>query len=333
MNLIRPVPLIAMLFMTASPAVSATPYQLAHAAQLLKQEFHDSYFASGDSGRETSVALRKSLIHVLSLTLTANSACGLGLDAERITTSAIQLGGAEPMPADFFLNIRETVAAMTDRELKNDQTGTCQHISTLYQQSEPWIELELAQVSARGHASDHGLPANEQSFGEAQIVPVNASNPPTNAAADVAIIPIAFSDATVRVPIKYDPSMPGKPLIDLERMITDESFSGQTFPDYVCPPESSALVCKTMFEGNAKVMKSQVRNAYEPTEFLCQDTRTQAAIKGTANYATALQMAMLQATLTASGVELSEDKLTFNPGGYYLYRFLMASEVCLGIRQ
>jgi hypothetical protein len=333
MNLVRSVPLIAMLLMTASPVVSATPYELAHAAQLLKQEFSDGYFASGDGGRETSVALRKSLIHVLALTLTANSACGLGLDADRLTTSATWLSGVEPMAPDFFSNIRETVAAMTGRELKNDQAGTCQHISTLYKQSEPWIELELAQVATRGHPSDHGLRAAAQAADEAQIVPIDASKPAIDAAADVAIVPIAFSDASVRVPIKIDPSMPGKPLIDLERMITDQSFAGQTFPDYICPPQSSALACKTMFEGNAKLLKSNVMGDYQPSEFLCQDTRTQAAIKGTGNYATALQMAMLQATLTASGVELSEDKLSFNPGGYYLYRLLMASEVCLGLRQ
>ncbi len=332
MNPVRPVPLIALLLMIASPAVSATAYQLAHGAQVIRQEFHDSYFANGGRGGEPSLALRKSLIHVLALTLTANSACGLGFDAERLTTSATQLGGEEPMVSDVFANILEAVGAMTGRELKNDRAGTCQHISTLYQQSEPWIELELAQVAARGHSSGFGL-SEEQPAGEAQIVPVNASKPATDTAVDVTIVPIAFSNATVRVPIKYDPSMPGKPFIDLERMITDQSFAGQTFPDYVCPPESSALACKTMFEGNAKIMRSQVIDDYQPTEFLCQDTRTQAAIKGTANYATALQMAMLQATLTASGVELSEERLTFNPGGYYLYRFLMASEVCLGIRQ
>jgi hypothetical protein len=331
MNPVRPVPLIALLLI-ASPAVSATAYQLAHGAQVIRQEFHDSYFASGDGGRETSVALRKSLIHVLALTLTANSACGLGLDADRLTTSATRLSGGEPMPPDFFLNIRETVAAMTARELKNDQTSTCQHIDTLYQQLEPWIELELAQVSARRHASGDGLSAAVQAAEEAQIVPVNAS-PAIDNAADTAIVPIMFSEDMVRVPVKFDPSMPGKPLIDLERMITDQSFAGQTFPDYVCPPESSALACTTMFEGNAKVMRTQVTGDYQPTEFLCQDTRTQAEIKGTANYATALQMAMLQATLTASGIELSEERLTFNPGGYYLYRFLMAAEVSLGIRQ
>lgn len=330
MKLVRIAPLTCVVLMTASPVVSATAYELAHAAQLLRQEFHDSYFASVDVDRETS-ALRKSLIHVLALTLTANSVCGLGLDANRLTASATRLGGGEPAASDYFSNIRETVAAMTGRALKNDQAGTCQHISTLYQQSEPWIELELAQVSASGDAGGDGLPAAVQASEEAQIVPVNASLA-IDPAADTAIVPIMFSEDTVRVPIKYDPSMPGKPFIDLERMITDQSFAGQTFPDYVCPPEAAGLACETMFEGNAKIMRSQVIDDYQPTEFLCKDTRTQAALKRTANYATALQMAMLQATLTASGVELSENRLTFNPGGYYLYRLLMASEVCLGIR-
>lgn len=324
--------MITTLLMTASPAVAATPYELAHGAQLLKQEFHDSYFAADDGRRGTFVALRKSLIHVLALAQAANAACGLGLDAKQLSVSAERLGGDEPLSPDYVSTIGDTVAAMTGRELKNDQAGTCQHISTLYQQSEPWVELELVQVSTKGHGSDQGF-LNEQPADQARIVPVNASNPAIDAVTDTATVPIMFSEDTVRVPVKFDQSMPGKPLIDLERMITDQSFAGQTFPDYICPPESSALACKTMFEGNAKVLKSNVIGDYQPSEFLCQDTRTQAAIKGAANYATALQMAMLQATLTASGVELSEERLSFNPGGYYLYRFLMAAEVCLGLRQ
>ena len=330
MKPVRRAPLILMLLMTASPAVSATPYELAHAAQALRSEFGATYFAEVD-GSEPSGAVRKSLLHVLASALAGNSACAFGLDIETIKNEARQLSGGEPNKADPFLDLRRAVSEETRSDLETDKARTCQHIGALYQQSVPWIELELAQVAAR-HSSGFALP-EEQPDDQAQIVPVNASNPAVDATADTAIIPIMFSEDTVRVPVKFDPSMPGKPLIDLERMITDQSFAGQTFPDYICPPHSSPLACATMFEGNARVLKSNVTGDYQPSEFLCQDTRTQAAIKGTANYATALQMAMLQATLTASGVELSEDKLSFNPGGYYLYRFLMAGEVCLGLRQ
>lgn len=151
---------------------------------------------------------------------------------------------------------------------------------------------------------------------------------------DTATVPIAFSDGTATVPLKIDPAISEtRPIIDLERMITDEAFARQSFPDFVCPPTMSALTCSTTIEAAAKILKSYVADGYQPTERWCREVEWNARVKGTADYASGLKMQMLQATLIANNVRSGAEERSFNPYGYYFYRALMAAEVCLGLRQ
>lgn len=149
---------------------------------------------------------------------------------------------------------------------------------------------------------------------------------------DTATVRIAFSEEKVTVPLKTNPAMSATdPMIDVERMVTDATFAGQSFPDYACPPNS--VMCPTTVGAEVKVLKTYVTGAYQPTERWCREVEWNASVKGTANFASGLKMQMLQATLVASSLQPGNEELRFNPYGFYLYRALMAAEVCLGLRQ
>lgn len=197
-------------------------------------------------------------------------------------------------------------------------------------------DVEAASVSHRTTQSVASKAAAEEAK-PVSTISASEGRAPAGASAqvsqdDIATVRIAYSDDTLTVPMKIDPAISETaPLIDVERMITDEAFAGQSFPDFVCPP--GLVLCPKTASAEAKVLKSYATGAYHPTERWCREVEWKASINGRANYASGLQMQMLQATLVANNVQPGTEERSFNPYGYYLYRALMAAEVCLGLRQ
>lgn len=197
-------------------------------------------------------------------------------------------------------------------------------------------EIEAASASDSTIQSAASEPAAEEAK---PVSTISASEGGATASAsaqashdDVATVRIAYSDDTLTVPMKIDPTISETAaLIDVERMITDEAFAGQSFPDFVCPP--GLVLCPKTASAEAKVLKSYATGAYQPTERWCREVEWKASVNGRTNYASGLQMQMLQATLVANNVQPGTEERSFNPYGYYLYRALMAAEVCLGLRQ
>lgn len=197
-------------------------------------------------------------------------------------------------------------------------------------------EVEATSASDRTIQSVASKPAAQEakpfSTNSAREGRATASAAAQAAHADVATVPIAYTEETVTVPLKINPAMSAaEPVIDVERMVTDPTLAGQSFPDYACPP--SSVMCPTTVGAEVKVLKTYVTGAYQPTERWCREVEWNASVKGTANFASGLKMQMLQATLVASNVQPGNEGLRFNPYGFYLYRALMAAEVCLGLRQ
>lgn len=183
--------------------------------------------------------------------------------------------------------------------------------------------------AASRRAAEEAEPVSTISAGE---VGATASASAQASHDDTATVRIAYGDATLTVPMKIDPTISETaPLIDVERMIIDESFAGQSFPDFVCPP--GLVLCPKTASAEVKVLKSYATGAYQPTERWCREVEWKASINGRTNYASGLQMQMLQATLVANNLQPGTEERSFNPYGYYLYRALMAAEVCLGLRQ
>ncbi|PND27042.1 hypothetical protein [Sinorhizobium sp. M4_45] len=185
------------------------------------------------------------------------------------------------------------------------------------------------QSAASEPAAEEANPVSTISGSEGGATPSASAQPSHD---DTKTVRIAYSDDTLTVPMKIDPTISETaPLIDVERMITDEAFAGQSFPDFVCPP--GLVLCPKTASAEAKVLKAYATGAYQPTERWCREVEWKASVNGRTNYASGLQMQMLQATLVANNVQPGTEERSFNPYGYYLYRALMAAEVCLGLRQ
>ncbi|RDL49730.1 hypothetical protein BLJAPNOD_00838 [Ensifer sp. M14] len=179
--------------------------------------------------------------------------------------------------------------------------------------------------------SDSEPPTRQMVEGNTTSVAQTNTQPSINHP-DSATVPIAYSIGTVLAPLKINPTISTtRPMIDVERMVSESRFAEQKFPDFACPEGS--VVCPMNIGAEVKVFKSYVVGNYQPTERWCREVEMNASIKGTAQFASGLQMQMLQATLIANNVQPGTEEISFNPYGFYLYRALMAAEVCLGLRQ